>query len=110
MMVVTTSDFRYKPLSQPAKCNQCHGRTVLAAYHSFCTSCAQSRGGCAGCGMPGGTIGGVVGKDNQGILLIKEIESKAKDERIPLREKQRLLRAIDNRKSPSGPSGPSVIG
>ncbi len=49
--------------------------------------------------MPGGTVGGVVGMDNQGITREEEIESKAKDERMPLREKQRLLRAVDG-KSP----------
>ncbi len=50
--------------------------------------------------MPGGTVGGVAGKGNQEISREEEIESKAKDERMPLREKQRLLRAVDG-KSPS---------
>jgi len=33
---------KYKPLSQPSKCNLCEKRNVLAAYHTICVSCAQS--------------------------------------------------------------------
>jgi hypothetical protein len=30
---------KYKPLTQPAKCNGCQKRNVLAAYHTICTAC-----------------------------------------------------------------------
>jgi hypothetical protein len=30
---------KYKPLTQPAKCNGCNKRNVLAAYHTICTAC-----------------------------------------------------------------------
>jgi hypothetical protein len=34
---------KYKPLTkQPSKCNLCSQRNVRAAYHTICTSCAQS--------------------------------------------------------------------
>ena len=33
---------KYKPRSQPGKCNICEKRTVLAAYHTICTSCTTS--------------------------------------------------------------------
>jgi hypothetical protein len=31
---------KYKPLTQPATCNGCKKRNVLAAYHTVCESCA----------------------------------------------------------------------
>jgi len=31
---------KYKPLSQPGKCNLCQKRNVVAAYHTICTGCA----------------------------------------------------------------------
>jgi hypothetical protein len=31
---------KYKPLTQPATCNQCHRRNITAAYHTICKSCA----------------------------------------------------------------------
>jgi len=33
---------KYKPLTQPAKCNLCRRSNVRAAYHTICGSCAQS--------------------------------------------------------------------
>ncbi|KAL3808755.1 hypothetical protein ACHAXA_010948 [Cyclostephanos tholiformis] len=35
---------KYKPLTQPAKCNLCSMRNVLAAYHTICGNCARSDG------------------------------------------------------------------
>jgi hypothetical protein len=40
---------KYKPLSAPAICNECHQRTVKRAYHTLCDSCAGGRGVCAKC-------------------------------------------------------------
>lgn len=40
---------KYKPLRQPATCNDCHQKTVTAAYHRICAPCAKQRGVCAFC-------------------------------------------------------------
>jgi hypothetical protein len=33
---------KYKPRTQPGKCNLCQKRTVLAAYHTICSACTTS--------------------------------------------------------------------
>lgn len=33
---------KYKPLTQPSKCNLCQLKKVVAAYHTICTNCATS--------------------------------------------------------------------
>lgn len=33
---------KYKPLSQPARCNLCKKRNIKAAYHTICNGCATS--------------------------------------------------------------------
>jgi hypothetical protein len=33
---------KYKPLSQPSRCNICKRRNITAAYHTICDSCAMS--------------------------------------------------------------------
>ena len=33
---------KYKPRTQPGKCNICEKRNVLAAYHTICTACTMS--------------------------------------------------------------------
>ncbi|CAM9868746.1 unnamed protein product [Discosporangium mesarthrocarpum] len=40
---------KYKPLKQPATCNDCHKKTVTAAYHKICRLCARERRVCAWC-------------------------------------------------------------
>lgn len=35
---------KYKPLTQPAKCNVCCSRSITAAYHTICGKCAVSEG------------------------------------------------------------------
>mmetsp|Transcript_6551 Transcript_6551/g.8605 ORF Transcript_6551/g.8605 Transcript_6551/m.8605 type:complete len:180 (-) Transcript_6551:79-618(-) len=32
---------KYKPLTQPSKCNRCHKRNIKAAYHTICVDCAS---------------------------------------------------------------------
>ena len=32
---------KYKPLTQPSRCNGCQKRNVLAAYHTICNSCTK---------------------------------------------------------------------
>lgn len=33
---------KYKPRTQPGICNQCQNRTVMAAYHTICTTCTTT--------------------------------------------------------------------
>lgn len=33
---------KYKPLTQPAKCNLCQKRNVKAAYHTICETCSRT--------------------------------------------------------------------
>jgi len=33
---------KYKPRTQPGKCNECQKRNVLAAYHTICTGCTTA--------------------------------------------------------------------
>lgn len=40
---------KYRPLRQPATCNDCHKKTVTAAYHRLCTPCARERRVCPFC-------------------------------------------------------------
>ena len=42
---------KYKPLSQPRKCNQCQAKTVRFAYHTRCSACSQADKSCAKCGL-----------------------------------------------------------
>jgi hypothetical protein len=35
---------KYKPLTQPSKCNVCNNRSITAAYHTICGKCAVSDG------------------------------------------------------------------
>ena len=40
---------KYKPLTQPRKCNLCEQKTVKAAYHILCDPCADKLDVCAKC-------------------------------------------------------------
>ncbi|KAJ3037987.1 hypothetical protein HDV00_001190 [Rhizophlyctis rosea] len=40
---------KYKPLTRPAICVSCSGRTVLQAYHVLCQKCASEKNVCAKC-------------------------------------------------------------
>ncbi|CAM9197030.1 unnamed protein product, partial [Choristocarpus tenellus] len=40
---------KYRPLRQPATCNDCHQKTVTAAYHKICATCARTRRVCPWC-------------------------------------------------------------
>ncbi|BFZ01108.1 hypothetical protein BsWGS_04147 [Bradybaena similaris] len=40
---------KYKPLSQPATCVRCRGKTVKRAYHTVCQPCAALAEVCAKC-------------------------------------------------------------
>jgi hypothetical protein len=46
-------DYRkYKPLTNPARCNLCLGKTIYKAYRTICDSCAITKGLCAKCVEP----------------------------------------------------------
>ncbi|CAM9211933.1 unnamed protein product, partial [Ectocarpus sp. 6 AP-2014] len=40
---------KYRPLRQPATCNDCHKKTITAAYHKICAPCARERRVCPWC-------------------------------------------------------------
>lgn len=40
---------KYKPLRQPATCNDCHKKTITSAYHKICGPCARERRVCPFC-------------------------------------------------------------
>lgn len=40
---------KYKGLSQPKSCNDCHQKTVVKAYHVLCRPCALAKKVCAKC-------------------------------------------------------------
>jgi TATA-binding protein-associated factor Taf7 len=40
---------KYKPLKNPATCQQCKQKTVTKAYRTLCDRCAASRNVCPGC-------------------------------------------------------------
>lgn len=43
---------KYKPLTTPAKCQACEGRTVYKAYRNICDACATSNKLCSKCVTP----------------------------------------------------------
>jgi hypothetical protein len=43
---------KFKPLSAPRSCADCHAKTVMHAYHMLCVECARRRGCCAKCCQP----------------------------------------------------------
>ncbi|KAI8866993.1 hypothetical protein GQ42DRAFT_165125 [Ramicandelaber brevisporus] len=47
---------KYKPLTQPGKCIECHQRTIKSAYHVLCQGCATKKGVCAKCRNQGETL------------------------------------------------------
>ncbi|CAM9963702.1 unnamed protein product, partial [Scytosiphon promiscuus] len=52
---------KYRPLRQPATCNDCHKKAITAAYHKICAPCARERRVCPWCctkGRPRETTGG----------------------------------------------------
>ncbi|KAG2382464.1 hypothetical protein C9374_005044 [Naegleria lovaniensis] len=43
---------KYKPLTQPRRCNICQQKTVTLAYHVICNKCAKDNRKCAKCLEP----------------------------------------------------------
>ncbi|KAJ8546241.1 hypothetical protein K7X08_018824 [Anisodus acutangulus] len=84
---------KYKPLTEPSKCQKCSKRNVRQAYHNLCTGCAKEHNVCAKCSC---RVGQVVGRDVSEV----EAEKKALEEAIKNareRDRRSLLRAQMNK-------------
>ncbi|GAB2210776.1 hypothetical protein Drorol1_Dr00016060 [Drosera rotundifolia] len=90
---------KYKPLTEPAKCQRCSKRAVRQAYHNLCPGCAKENKICAKCSC---RVDQIVGRD----LSKVEAEQKMLDEAIKNareRDRRSLLRAM-NKGKPKGPA------
>nr|KJB10581.1 hypothetical protein B456_001G208500 [Gossypium raimondii] len=52
---------KYKPLTEPAKCQLCSKRNVRQAYHNLCSGCAKEQKVCAKCRC---RVNQIVGRDS----------------------------------------------
>ncbi|XP_078430140.1 small acidic-like protein [Wolffia australiana] len=97
---------KYKPLSEPAKCQRCSKRAVRQAYHNLCTSCAKEHGVCAKCCCKTDKI---VGRD----ITEVEAERKAVEDALKHareRDRRTLLRAMSKGSSePKESEGSKII-
>ncbi|CAL5370744.1 unnamed protein product [Camellia sinensis] len=96
---------KYKPLTEPAKCQRCSKRAVRQAYHNLCTACAKEQHVCAKCAC---RVDRIIGRD------ISEVEAEQKmlDEAIKNareRDRRTLLRAMNRGKSLSSTSEKSLM-
>ncbi|GAB2300092.1 hypothetical protein Dimus_034132 [Dionaea muscipula] len=85
---------KYKPLTEPAKCQRCSKRAVRQAYHNLCTGCAKDHKLCAKCCC---RVDQIIGRD----LSEVEAEQKMLDEAIKNareRDRRSLLRAMNKGK------------
>lgn len=89
---------KYKPLSQPKKCNKCGNRSVKQAYHMICTPCATEARQCAKC---------LVSADQAQIIPPVKSEQEELRERaeidkllkiLPERRRRTFLRYLDKKK------------
>ncbi|KAG0497156.1 hypothetical protein HPP92_001847 [Vanilla planifolia] len=86
---------KYKPLTEPAKCQKCTKRAVRQAYHNLCSGCAKELNVCAKCCCSRDQI---VGRDSSEV----EAEQKMLDEAIKNareRDRRTLLRAMNKGKA-----------
>ncbi|KAL6507379.1 hypothetical protein OROGR_023574 [Orobanche gracilis] len=70
---------KYKPLTEPAKCQRCSKRNVRQAYHNLCNGCAKEHNVCAKCSC---RVEHIVGRD----LSEVEAEQRTLDEFISNQE------------------------
>ncbi|KAK6928075.1 Protein of unknown function DUF2039 [Dillenia turbinata] len=88
---------KYKPLSEPSKCQRCSKRAVRQAYHNLCPSCAKEQNVCAKCCCK---VDHIPGRD----LSEVEAEQRMLEEAIKNareRDRRTLLRAMNKGKSQS---------
>jgi hypothetical protein len=82
---------KYKPLTQPRKCNLCEQKKVTHAYHVLCPACAEKLKVCAKCMDP------EVFQSEKELREIKKqemAEIEAELENIPLRLKKSIKRKL----------------
>ncbi|OAY56944.1 uncharacterized protein C9orf85 homolog [Manihot esculenta] len=85
---------KYKPLSEPAKCQRCSKRAVRQAYHNLCSACAKEQNVCAKCCC---RVNQIIGRDSAEV----EAEQKMLEEAIKNareRDRRTLLRAMNKGK------------
>ncbi|KAK9038990.1 hypothetical protein V6N11_023830 [Hibiscus sabdariffa] len=88
---------KYKPLTEPAKCQLCTKRNVRQAYHNLCSGCAKEQKVCAKCRC---RVDQIVGRDSADV----EEEQKMLEEAIKNareRDRRSLLRAMNKSSSKS---------
>ncbi|XP_071731005.1 uncharacterized protein [Rutidosis leptorrhynchoides] len=94
---------KYKPLSEPAKCQKCTKRAVRQAYHNICTACAKEHHVCAKCSC---RVERIVGRDITEVeaeqKMLQEALSNARE-----REKRSLLRAMNKGKAETKEQDPT---
>ncbi|XP_023330389.1 uncharacterized protein C9orf85 homolog [Eurytemora carolleeae] len=86
---------KYKPLSQPAKCLDCQGKTIKYAYHTRCIPCVKLSKKCAKCGektedfvnLPPLTPAEIARKDAE---FQKDLKA------LPERRRRTFLRYLEN--------------
>ncbi|KAK9090909.1 hypothetical protein Sjap_024086 [Stephania japonica] len=81
---------KYKPLSEPSKCQKCSKRNVRQAYHNLCSGCAKEFNVCAKCSC---RVDRIVGRD------ASEVEAEQETLREAImnareRERRTLLRTV----------------
>ncbi|XP_024977803.1 uncharacterized protein C9orf85 homolog [Cynara cardunculus var. scolymus] len=94
---------KYKPLSEPAKCQKCTKRAVRQAYHNLCNACAREHNVCAKCSC---RVERIVGRDATEVeaeqKMLQAAISNARE-----REKRSLLRAMNKGKSQTKEQDPT---
>ncbi|XVF71285.1 hypothetical protein PTKIN_Ptkin12aG0024700 [Pterospermum kingtungense] len=86
---------KYKPLTEPAKCQLCSKRNVRQAYHNLCSGCAKEQKVCAKCRC---CVDQIVGRNSEEV----EEEQKMLEEAIKNareRDRRTLLRAMNKSNS-----------
>lgn len=97
---------KYKPLTEPAKCQKCSKRAVRQAYHNLCLACAKDNNVCAKCSC---RVERIVGRD----LSEVEAEQRSLEEAIKNareRDRRSFLRAMNKGKPHSSAKIPSNDG
>ncbi|KAK3032549.1 hypothetical protein RJ639_036788 [Escallonia herrerae] len=92
---------KYKPLTEPAKCQRCSKRAVRQAYHNLCNACAKEHNVCAKCSC---RVERIIGRDSSEV----EAEQKSLEEAISNareRERRTLLRAMNKGTSRGSKAG-----
>ncbi|VFQ91987.1 unnamed protein product [Cuscuta campestris] len=86
---------KYKPLTEPAKCQKCSKRNVRQAYHNICNACAKEHNVCAKCSCQ---VSHIIGRDLSEVEAEKKIlEEAIKNARE--RDRRSLLRSMNKGKS-----------